>query len=108
MLGKHGTGRLAHVVEAARSGRSTGSADGSLGPHRGRRCPEAADEYDSYVGAIGERLRSHESANELAAYLTWVQADRMGLTATDAAAANDLAVANELLSWYQQEMTSAD
>jgi hypothetical protein len=70
--------------------------------------PEAADEYDPYVGAIGERLRSQESADELAAYLTWVQVERMELTATDAAAANDLAVAKQLLSWYHQEMTTAD
>jgi len=68
--------------------------------------PEAADEYDSYVGVLGERLRLGASADQIASYLTWVQVDRMGLVATEAAAAHDRVVAAKLRRWYEQEMSA--
>ena len=33
--------------------------------------PEAADEYDTYVGQVGRRLREGATAEEIAAYLTY-------------------------------------
>jgi hypothetical protein len=59
------------------------------------------------TSVIGERLRAGATTDDLAAFLTWVQVDRMGLSATDAASAQDAAVAESLRRWYEQEMAQA-
>jgi hypothetical protein len=54
-----------------------------------RDAPEAADEFDSYLGPIGARLREGKDAAEIAAYLTDVEEERMGLGFSEAARTPD-------------------
>jgi hypothetical protein len=42
--------------------------------------PEAADEYDGYVGPVLDLLNAKASSDEIAAYLRNVETERMGLT----------------------------
>jgi hypothetical protein len=42
--------------------------------------PEAADEYDGYLGAVCDLLGRKASQNEIAAYLREIETQRMGLT----------------------------
>jgi uncharacterized protein (TIGR03435 family) len=42
--------------------------------------PEAADEYDGYIGAVCDLLARKASHNEIAAYLREIETQRMGLT----------------------------
>ena len=60
--------------------------------------PEAADEYDSYLGQIAERLRRGESGDEIGDYLTWVEEEWMGLRPTSRERARELGA--RLVSWY--------
>ena len=41
--------------------------------------PEAADEYDSYIGAVYRLLASGADEQQLAVHLAAIQTDRMGL-----------------------------
>ncbi len=41
--------------------------------------PEAADEYDSYVGGVYRLLASHATAEEIAKHLWDIEVYRMGL-----------------------------
>ena len=41
--------------------------------------PEAADEYDSYIGGVFDLLERKASGDELAEYLRRIEIDRMGL-----------------------------
>ena len=41
--------------------------------------PEPADEYDTYVGAVGRMLREGATDEELARYLVDIRENRMGL-----------------------------
>ena len=41
--------------------------------------PEAADEYDGYLGPLAARLGEGASAEAIAEYLTEIEEDRMGL-----------------------------
>ena len=41
--------------------------------------PEAADEYDSYIGGIFELLEHRASEDSLAEYLRHIETERMGL-----------------------------
>ena len=68
--------------------------------------PEAADEYDSYVGQIGSRLRDNATAEEIASYLTWVEEDRMGLGPSAAARSRNQALAVRLHAWYADAMAA--
>lgn len=45
--------------------------------------PEAADEYDMYLGDIFTMLDRSASQQEIADYLRWVETERMGLTDCD-------------------------
>jgi hypothetical protein len=72
-------------------------------PIRVRGVPEAADEYDSYLGPIGARLRDGKSADEIAAYLTDVEENRMGLGFSEAARQRNATLARRLLDWHRQE-----
>jgi hypothetical protein len=70
--------------------------------------PEAADEYDAYLGAIGERLRRGANADEIARFLTDVREDRMGLGPSPSSErSQDMAVADRLTDWYVDEMRLA-
>jgi hypothetical protein len=42
--------------------------------------PEAADEYDSYIGDVYELLNCSATDEKIAKYLRWVETERMGLT----------------------------
>ncbi len=42
--------------------------------------PEAADEYDGYIGPVLDLLNARASSDEIAAYLRKVETERMGLT----------------------------
>lgn len=68
-----------------------------------RRVPEAADEYDSYLGQIGARLREAKTADEIAGYLTDVEKVRMGLGISEAARTRNAALARRLIDWHAQE-----
>jgi hypothetical protein len=59
--------------------------------------PEAANEYDGYLGPIVERLHDGASPEELASYLSWVRTDRIGLGPDEAA---DRATADQICEWY--------
>jgi hypothetical protein len=59
--------------------------------------PEAADEYDGYLGRIAERLRGRSSAEDIAALLGSFRTDDMGLKPDFEA---DRRVASHLITWY--------
>jgi hypothetical protein len=42
--------------------------------------PEAADEYDGYIGSVLDLLNAKASSDDVAAYLRKVETERMGLT----------------------------
>jgi hypothetical protein len=67
--------------------------------------PEAADEYDSYLGQIAERLRSGTSAEDLAAYLNVLSGEPMGLDPNPDA---NLHAARKIVEWYANEMMQDD
>ena len=69
--------------------------------------PEAADEYDSYVGVVGRMLREGKTQSELTAYLTAVREDRMGDGPSKVGRERDGAVADRLFGWFEQEMRAA-
>lgn len=41
--------------------------------------PEAADEYDSYLGDVYRLVVQHAPASKIAEYLRWVEVERMEL-----------------------------
>jgi hypothetical protein len=67
--------------------------------------PEAADEYDTYVGAVGELLHQGASAEKIEAYLREVREERMGLTRSPAEDA-ERPIATRLVEWYRDEMAA--
>lgn len=63
-----------------RSGaRVASDSHGRVGSDRHSGVPEAADEYDVYLGQIGPRLHTGATAEDIAAFLTDVEEVRMGL-----------------------------
>jgi hypothetical protein len=54
------------------------------------------DEYDAYIGGVYRLLSSGAGPEELAAHLGMIERDAMGLAATTASAAANLAVARKL------------
>jgi hypothetical protein len=72
-----------------------------------RGVPEAADEYDTYLGQIASRLREGATAEDVAAFLNDVEEVQMGLGASAAARRRNQALAARLLSWYE-EATAAE
>ena len=70
--------------------------------------PEAADEYDTYVGAVGRMLREGATDKELARYLTDISENHMGLGLSPAGREVESAVAAHLVKWYDAEMRPAD
>jgi hypothetical protein len=63
--------------------------------------PEAIDEYDRYVGQVGQMLREAATAEAIAAYLAATRLETMGLLADDT---SDRSVAATLRGWYDSEM----
>jgi hypothetical protein len=63
--------------------------------------PEAADEYDSYLGQIGQRLRTGATAHEIGEYLVWVEEDMMGLGSSTRARERDRELGERLIAWHQ-------
>ena len=59
--------------------------------------PAAADEYDSYVLALGSKLRAGASLDEIVNYLAQIRRERMELYSHAVA---DLAAAKAVLKWY--------
>jgi hypothetical protein len=75
-------------------------------PIRVRGVPEAADEYDAYLGPLVARLREGASAGAVAEYLTEVEEDRMGLGKSSPMRERNRKLAARLLAWYSQEMAA--
>lgn len=67
--------------------------------------PEAADEYDSYLGQIARRLREGAPADEIAAFLNEVEEERMGLGSFASARSRSDALAVRLREWYAATVT---
>lgn len=67
-----------------------------------------ADEYDSYIGPIGRMLRQGETVSALAAHLTHLSTERMGLADTPDGRERDEAVAEHLVGWYASEMARSE
>jgi hypothetical protein len=66
--------------------------------------PEAADEYDSYVGVVGRMLREGAAAEQIRVYLADIRENYMGLGPSTGGAERDQAVAAQLVEWYAREM----
>jgi hypothetical protein len=66
--------------------------------------PEAADEYDSYVGVVGRMLHDGGTAPEIERYLTGVREEHMGLGPSAEGRERDRKVALSLIEWYAAEM----
>jgi hypothetical protein len=77
-------------------------------PIQARGVPEAADEYDGYLGPLAARLREGASADEIASYLTKVEEVRMGLGRSPAARERNTALAARLRAWYAEEMAVSE
>ena len=60
--------------------------------------PEAADEYDAYLGRIARRLRDGVTSEELAAFLSSLSEEHIGVE--PAADGGDLATARHMREWY--------
>ena len=60
--------------------------------------PQARDEYNSYLPQVFSMLMERKSENEIAAYLTRIEDDRMGLTPGPEKAAQ---VASVLTDWCE-------
>jgi methyl coenzyme M reductase subunit C-like uncharacterized protein (methanogenesis marker protein 7) len=70
-----------------------------------RGIPEAADEYDGYLGQISSRLRAGTTAEQLASYLTYVEEDLMGLGASKTAKSRALVTAKLIIDWYHDAIS---
>jgi|ERR1039458_2453128 hypothetical protein len=63
--------------------------------------PEAADEYDSYLGGLAEKLREGAGARGVCEYLSEIQTERMELPATPDELTD---VGERVADWYAVEM----
>jgi hypothetical protein len=71
-----------------------------------RGVPEAADEYDSYLGQLGSRLRADAPADDIAAFLTEVEEVHMGLGLSPTARSRNEALAGRLKAWHARATTA--
>jgi hypothetical protein len=62
--------------------------------------PEAADEYDSYLGQIARRLREGAAADDIAAFLNEAEEETMGLGSSASARSRNAALAVRLRAWH--------
>jgi hypothetical protein len=65
-------------------------------PLHARGVPEAADEYDGYLGPLAARLREGASADVIADYLTEVERERNQM------------LASRLRAWYDEATAEAE
>ena len=65
--------------------------------------PEAADEYDSYLGPIASQFREGSSAEDVARYLEFVRTQLMGLPADKR---RDEHAAECMAAWYAEAVRS--
>jgi len=71
--------------------------------------PEAAGEYDSYVGVVGGMLREGAAPKVIEAYFADVRENAMGLGLPSPGRRDrDRAVAAHLVEWYGEQMQAAD
>jgi hypothetical protein len=63
--------------------------------------PEAADEYDAYLGPLARRLREGADARAVCEYLSDIQTQRMGSPATPDQLTD---VGEQVANWYSAEM----
>jgi hypothetical protein len=70
--------------------------------------PEAADEYDTYVGEIGSKLQAGTTVDDLTAYLTWVREEYIGLGPSDDGRVKDRETAERIIDWYAESMANAE
>lgn len=63
--------------------------------------PEAADEYDSYIGPVARLLREDRRVGEIASYLHHVRTSVMGLDGSPEMDERDREVATRLVAWYE-------
>jgi hypothetical protein len=68
--------------------------------------PDAADEYDTYVGGVGQMLHEGASAEDLEEYLVNAREERMGLGPPSGE--REKAAAVHLVEWYRGEMAAAE
>ena len=69
-----------------------------------RGVPEAADEYDAYLGRIASRLREGATVDDVAAFLNDVEEVQMGLGDSPIARQRNQALAVRLHSWYEESI----
>jgi hypothetical protein len=69
-----------------------------------RNWPEAADEYDSYVGVVGRMLHDAGTAAEIERYLTNIREEHMGFGPSPEGQRRDHDVSTRLVDWYAAEM----
>jgi len=72
-----------------------------------RGVPETEDEYDSYLGPIGARLREGAPADDIAAYLTWAEEVHMGLGESDIGRGRNARLADRLREWHAEATAQA-
>ena len=63
--------------------------------------PEAFDEYDSYLGRLGKKLREGADARGVCEYLSEIQSERMELPVTPDQLTD---VGERVAGWYSAEM----
>jgi hypothetical protein len=68
--------------------------------------PEAADEYDTYVGHIAGMLRQGMPADEISEYLHHVRAVLIGLGGWPEMDLREPEVATRVSAWYERAMRS--
>jgi hypothetical protein len=65
--------------------------------------PEAADEYDAYIGPVGRMLRERAPRWQIEAYLEQTSTEHIGLEDTNESAAHRRITVSRLLEWYESE-----
>ena len=71
-----------------------------------RQMPEAANEYDAYVGVVGRMLHEGATGDEVERYLRGIREDHMGLGPSADGEARDREVADRLKTWYAEEISA--
>jgi hypothetical protein len=65
--------------------------------------PEAADEYDAYIGPVGRMLRERAPRAQVETYLQQISTDHMGLEDTSQSVGRRRTTVSRLLEWYEGE-----
>ena len=70
--------------------------------------PEARDEYDGYIGTLGQMLREQATRPQIEAYLQEISVGRMGIEDTTDSSARRHTTVTRLLAWYANERATRD